>query len=440
MRSMATKLAAEQDRLAELHSGDMAVRASFRLSHSCLAPSAARAFRLLGLAPPGELGPAAAAALLDLSLPESESLLGELIDVHMLEEPGPGRYRLHDLLRLFASELTDDNDEQAARRLIVWYTAAMRSALITMAPGRRMPPGVDDDIVSGAREVPVFATHQEALTWCQSEEVAVLWTVKTATACDWNDLTVAMASYAFHYFFISGNPGPFELTQRLGAASARKLGNEVAFTTLQGGRGVALAYAGNYDEAIACFREGIAVRRRLGDRIGEAGGRSNIALVYQNQGRFKEALEELELSRKIAEETGNKIVLGTTLNNAAETCRLMGDLDEALTRYHSAISVLAESGDRLMEGMAASGLGETLRLLGRLDESLEQLRQALAILDELGTGNHEQIDTLDRMAEALTGLGRAEEARQAWAKALAIAEGIGDPRAEKIRGRVAGAR
>ncbi|MGD0557095.1 MAG: BTAD domain-containing putative transcriptional regulator [Streptosporangiaceae bacterium] len=439
VRCMAEKLAAEQDRLAELRSGDMAVRASFRLSHACLPPAAARAFRLLGLVPPGTFGLAAAAALLDQDLPDSESLLGELIDMHMLEEPGPSRYRLHDLLRLFASELTDDNDEQAARRLIEWYTAGMRAATVTMAPGRRMPPGVPEDIAAQAREVPEFGSHREALTWCQTEEVAVLWSIRTAAARDWHDLAVAMASYAFQYFFIAGNPGLFELTQRLGADSARELGNELAYATLQGGRGVALVYAGDNDGAIAAFREGLEVRRRLGDPIGEVGGRNNIALVYQRQGRFKEALKELELCRKIGEETGNKMLVGTVLNNEAETCRLMGDLDEALTRYYAAIDVLAESGYRYMEGQAVSGLGETLRLLGLLDESLEELHRAMAIFDELGAANHEQIEGLERMAEALTGLGRAEEARQTWAKALAIAEQTGDSRAGEFRRRATGA-
>jgi DNA-binding SARP family transcriptional activator len=431
VRSMAERLGAERNRLTELRADDMAVRASFRLSHSCLAPAEARGFGLLSLAPPGAFGLAAAAALFDLSLPETESVLGGLIDVHMLEEPEPGRYRLHDLLRLFASELSDS--PAAARRLIEWYTAAIRSARVTMAPGRRMPPGVDEDVASAAQNVPVFATHREALTWCQAEEVALLWSIRTASARGWDDLTVAIASYIFGYYAIAGDPGPFEMTQRLGIASARRLGNDIAYATLQSGRGGALGHAGDHDEAIECFRAALEVRRRLGDRWGEAGARTNIALSYQSQGRFSEALAEHELSREIAEELGHKMLLGTVLSNSAETCQMMGDLDGALTRYSAAIGVLAEAGDRYMEGMAASGLGETLRLLGRLDDSLEQNRLALAILDDLGTGHHEQIAALDRLAMTLRDLGRVEEARQAWAKALDIAESTGDSRAAEFR-------
>ena len=121
---MAVKLAAEQDRLAELRSGDMAIRACFMLSHSCLAPEQARAFSLLGLAPPGTFELASAAALVGLSSAAADAVLDELTDAHMLELPQPGRYKLHDLLRLFASGSSrrpsspTSTPEQAGRRLI----------------------------------------------------------------------------------------------------------------------------------------------------------------------------------------------------------------------------------------------------------------------------------------------------------------------------------
>ena len=49
---MTGRLAVEHRRLAELTIGDLAVRASFRLSYEGLAPETAHAFRLLGLSPP----------------------------------------------------------------------------------------------------------------------------------------------------------------------------------------------------------------------------------------------------------------------------------------------------------------------------------------------------------------------------------------------------
>ena len=147
------------------------------LSHSCLAPAQARAFSLLGLAPPGTFELSSAAALVGLGSAAADAVLDELTDAHMLESPQPGRYKLHDLLRLFASELaatelTDADREQAGRWLITWYAAAIRSASRTLAPGSRTPRGVDDDIAASAADVPVFSTHGDALSWCQLHEPA----------------------------------------------------------------------------------------------------------------------------------------------------------------------------------------------------------------------------------------------------------------------------
>jgi hypothetical protein len=156
---------------------------------------------------------------------------------------------------------------------------------------------VDDDIADTARDVPVFASHREALTWCQAEEVALLWAIRTASARGWQDLTVAMACYIFGYYIISGDPGPFEMTQRLGADSARQLGNDLAYATLQSGRGVALSHAGNYDEAIDCFRETLHVRQRLGDRFGEAGSRQAATATSRSRSRPRAASMRPWMSR-----------------------------------------------------------------------------------------------------------------------------------------------
>ena len=124
IEDMAVKLAAEQDRLAELRSGDMAIRACFMLSHSCLAPEQARAFSLLGLAPPGTFELASAAALVGLSSAAADAVLDELTDAHILELAPAGPVQAARpapavrIWELAATELTDADPEQAGRPLI----------------------------------------------------------------------------------------------------------------------------------------------------------------------------------------------------------------------------------------------------------------------------------------------------------------------------------
>jgi hypothetical protein len=59
-------------------------------------------FRLLGLLCSMSVEAHQAAALADVGLDRAERLLEDLVDVHLLEQPAAGRYRLHYLLRRFA--------------------------------------------------------------------------------------------------------------------------------------------------------------------------------------------------------------------------------------------------------------------------------------------------------------------------------------------------
>ncbi|MHA4820528.1 AfsR family transcriptional regulator, partial [Streptomyces aculeolatus] len=99
---LARKLSDEHRRLDELQVGDLAVKATFELGYGQLEPEQARAFRLLGLIDGPDISLHAAAAILDRPEEDTEDLLETLVDTSLLESAAPGRYRYHDLLRLFA--------------------------------------------------------------------------------------------------------------------------------------------------------------------------------------------------------------------------------------------------------------------------------------------------------------------------------------------------
>ncbi|MFC7646631.1 BTAD domain-containing putative transcriptional regulator [Streptosporangium lutulentum] len=111
--SLVPRLADERRRLDEMRVGNLAVEATFALGYGQLSPAQARAFRLLSL--PG--GPAisigAASAVLALSPTDTEDILESLVDASLLEAPAPGRYRFHDLLKLFARRTAERAGERA---------------------------------------------------------------------------------------------------------------------------------------------------------------------------------------------------------------------------------------------------------------------------------------------------------------------------------------
>ncbi|MBB6549242.1 AfsR/SARP family transcriptional regulator [Nonomuraea rubra] len=121
LRALADRLAVEDHRLSELQADDQAVRAYFMMSYRSLDAESSRLFRLLSLLGGGAISVAAAAALADRPEPRTADLLDHLVEAQLLESCGHERYRMHDLLCLFARERareedTEEDQAQAARR------------------------------------------------------------------------------------------------------------------------------------------------------------------------------------------------------------------------------------------------------------------------------------------------------------------------------------
>ncbi|MEU5304284.1 BTAD domain-containing putative transcriptional regulator [Streptomyces noursei] len=116
LTTLAERLSDRSQRLGELEAGSLAVESVFHLGYSTLDDAEARAFRLLAIPEVPDLSPAAAAAVLQCGRREAEALLDALAHHGLLEPGEPGRYRYHDLLRLFARHRTLDTDPDAARQ------------------------------------------------------------------------------------------------------------------------------------------------------------------------------------------------------------------------------------------------------------------------------------------------------------------------------------
>ncbi len=105
-----------------------AVRAAFEASYRRLAAEQAQLFRLLALNPGPDTATEAAAALAGVPAGQVRSLLAALAGASLVtEQPvGGNRWRMHDLIRLYAVELgraaaRDDQSEAAVDRLLEHY-------------------------------------------------------------------------------------------------------------------------------------------------------------------------------------------------------------------------------------------------------------------------------------------------------------------------------
>jgi DNA-binding SARP family transcriptional activator len=85
-------------------------RTVFSWSYRHLSPHACRLFRLLPLQPEADITPAASASLLGVPPAEANRLVVELTNAALLTEHRPGRYSFHDLIRAYATELSESTD------------------------------------------------------------------------------------------------------------------------------------------------------------------------------------------------------------------------------------------------------------------------------------------------------------------------------------------
>jgi DNA-binding SARP family transcriptional activator len=438
---LASRIAMAESGLRELECGDLAVRACFTPSFDGLDERPARAFRLLGLTPPGTLPLGAIGALHDMGVSCTEEILETLADGHLIESPAIGYYRLHDLLRLFASELaaTDDERPVALRRLLGWYGAALWSAASVLAQGRHLPPGAGSAAWPAEPhwDVPVFGGYSEAYDWAQREEASLLWAMRTAADCGWHELATGLAGLFGLYASRSDSLDAYSASQRIGAEAADGQGDELVQAWFMSGLTTCLRRAGDFDGAIECAQRALALRQRAGDRRAEAASYSALANVQISiADKVQDSVENYRVAAAISEELGDDLMHAIVLNNMACAFGKLDDADGALFAFRRAVEVVTRTPDRYSEAIARSGFGQSLRGLGQLEQALDQHHRAVSLLRELGMANEALMEALTNLGATLDALGRSGESRRYWEEAAAL-DAAGVAHAEQSRHRLA---
>jgi len=122
-------------------------RTVFSWSYRHLSPQACRLFRLLSLRPAADITAVAAASLLGAPPEEANRLMTELTSTALITEHRPGRYSAHDLIRAYATELSERSDSSADRhealtRLLQHYLHPSYAAQVVLRPHREpIAPG-----------------------------------------------------------------------------------------------------------------------------------------------------------------------------------------------------------------------------------------------------------------------------------------------------------
>jgi DNA-binding SARP family transcriptional activator len=140
--SLADRLADPRRRLDLLTCDGLSVRASLRAGMRLLErfadPLSTRALARLGVLDLPVISTVVLAAVLEVPVREAELTAERLVDAGLIESLDMDRYRVPELLRLFAAEeyVTAEEERVAIHRIVGYYAAAVRDRLAGLGSGR----------------------------------------------------------------------------------------------------------------------------------------------------------------------------------------------------------------------------------------------------------------------------------------------------------------
>jgi tetratricopeptide (TPR) repeat protein/transcriptional regulator with XRE-family HTH domain len=464
---VAASLAAARDRLSLMSTENLSVAAAFDLSYADLTAPQRRLFRRLGLAPGPDIDAYAAAALDDTSTEAARGLLDELYDHHLITEPAPGRYLLHDLIRAYARALAADDDpagsSAAPGRLVNYYAhvaAAASTHIATWTTAGSLPPPT-----SPPASVPELATSPDAAAWLESERPNLHAAVRHAAAHGMPQHAIAIANAMGGFLRARGHWDQAADQYRTALSAAREAGDRTGQAGVLDELGLLQQLKGDYPGAIASLTVAVALYRDLGDLdqvfalnhlglvqtevsdypaatashrqalalardaghpLGEAVSLTDLGMVQQLTGDFAAAEAGYQRALALVRELGCRFDEADILCELGMLRRQTGDYAAAAACQHQALEIFRRLGDRLGQTWAIDELGLVQQMTGDYPAAAASLRQAVQWHRDLGA-RHGLSWSLNSLGELSWRTGAMSEARAHCGEALAIARDLGAP-------------
>ncbi|MFW6722119.1 AfsR/SARP family transcriptional regulator [Streptomyces sp. MAR4 CNY-716] len=422
---LARKLSDEHRRLDELRVGDLAVKATFELGYGQLEPEQARAFRLLGLADGPDISVTTAAAIVDRSAEDAEALLEDLVDASLVESAAPGRYRFHDLVRLFARDCAEREEPTAEReaalsRLLDFYIATTAKAYELSRPGDTLTKHLSPLSLQGL----AFTSRETAHDWLFSEAACLLATVRLLaggkTLARTVDLLLAAKDLA--------ESGAYSLQFVRMATTVLEEAQATADTRSQGRAHLVLTFShvfsGRFELANVHATHALLLTRAEED-VWVGGEAANLrGFIADLQGKTGQAKEHLESALESYRADDNLEGESSALSNLSRLHLSMGSTTSAIDLAEQALSVQRRMGVSFRIANIMYALGIALTEAGRYEEAFTQLRKALGIFRENRMGLWDGM-TMFRMAQAELARKHPAESAALAEQALARLQGIG---------------
>jgi DNA-binding SARP family transcriptional activator len=453
------RMAGDEHRLGELSVGDRSVEATFRLSYDQLAPEQQRGFRALGLAPTVEFDVLTAATMLDRPSHETEQILESLVDTSLVQQPRPGRYRLHDLVRVHARRLAGATPAEAAAA----RTAALR---LYLDAARTTSDWTPAGFPTGPRPTGAPFPHwQDAETWLDAAGGELADVVGHAAALGEADYACWIAEALCDYFIRQGRYHESQTALEIALAHVDEATDRRMAAALRNCLGYTVVDQRRYRQARTCVTEALDLSRRRTDPFEEARALAGLAsldlsvgevdraiahataavtlsrrlrndwvtsmalvtlgLAHQYEGRNEEALACFAFAQNYAETDSRPRTLGRALTCAADAHLRLGNYGEAKIRFRQAVELGEQVGDTFHCTRSLTRLGTAEQGEGNPSAAIALHHQALLqhqLLSPLTEPSYDwlEMDIRSRLGHAYLATGRVREARKQFQAVLDV--------------------
>jgi tetratricopeptide (TPR) repeat protein len=345
---------------------DLDVEASFQLSYARLPPETARVFRQLAVFPASF----DATAEEEICQDEGHAHLSNLLRRNLvLYNDETDRYRLHDLVRLFAdSRLSDDERDTVQERHAKHYFAVLEKANdLYLEGGEAFMRGLAlfdsewTNIQAGQSWAAAHADDNNAAAWlCAHYPYAGVWV-----------------------FLLRQHPRERVGWLEKAISSAQRLDDRVIEKNILVNLGIAYVATGEHQHAIKFFEQTLAAAQDIKDRRAEGVSLGNIGYAYLNSGEPRLAIEYTEQYLAIAREIRDKRKEGMALANLGLAYNELGETLRAIQFYEQALTLAREIGDLPSESYRLWNMSLTLNKLGNRDQAIACAEAALRIREQI---------------------------------------------------------
>ncbi|OLF14207.1 hypothetical protein BLA60_03440 [Actinophytocola xinjiangensis] len=427
------RLADARHRLAELASGDTALRSSLAVSHAALRDSddptdrtAAKALCLFGLVPVTEIDLTLAAAMLDTSPAEADRTVERLLDAHLVEEHVPGRFLMHDLIRLFANECGLDTvsapeRSQVLTRVLGYLLATVARANALVYPHRAHHPATGD----GVRFSPLGGT-EEASRWLDEHRRDLIEVVRQAWLGPAEHLRLGVdLALGLHWYLHSGANDLSALVgfQQEVVAAAERLGDRGSLAVAHGNLAVTNLHVGQPDQALVHGSAELEICRELRDRFGEQRALGNLGYTHLARQRPDQAIEFLQRQLEIARDIGAAVGQAFALVNLGKAHHQLGRSAEAISMIETGLALYERMDDHYRQTDVCEVLARIHIDLGQYDRAIELMTQGLDQARR-SANRFGEIWALTVLARAHRLAGNAEDAGRCAEQAVVSSDGL----------------